>query len=276
MKYYSFLAIMLLTACSQSDRAIAIKGSDTEVNLSAQLAESFHTINPTIFISVSGGGSGLGIASLINGTTDIANSSRSIKPEEIALFKKQGIAIDSFVFAQDAIAFVVSDASTIDSISPTILAQILSGKYKNWQPITGKNIPINIYGRQSNSGTHDFVKQKLGIDFSPYAKEMNGNAQILEAIKTDASGIGYVGAGYVANGGSKGIKVLTIYQTLNTKAISPLDAGMIATGSYFFQRPLFQYYKKEVFGNIKPILDYEKSDAGKLIIKAAGYYPVKE
>lgn len=276
MKYYSCWLILLLAACSHTDATITIKGSDTEVNLSAQLAESFHTINPTIFISVSGGGSGLGIASLINGTADIANSSRSIKTEEIALFQKQGIVIDSFVFAQDAIAFVVSDASTIDSISPTILAQILSGKYKNWQPITGKNIPINIYGRQSNSGTHDFVKQKLGIDFSPYAKEMNGNAQILEAIKTDASGIGYVGAGYVANGGSKGIKVLTIYQTLNTKAISPLDAGMIATGSYFFQRPLFQYYKKEVYGKIKPILDYEKSATGKQLIKAAGYYPVKE
>ena len=72
-------------------------------------------------------------------------------------------------------------------------------------------MPINIYGRQSNSGTHDFIKKKLGIDFTPYAKQMNGNAQILEAIKADHSGIGYVGAGYVSHGGSKGIKVLSIY-----------------------------------------------------------------
>ncbi len=253
---------------------IKIKGSDTEVNLAVQLAESFHIINPDLFVSISGGGSGLGIASLMNGTADLANSSRSINSGELKLFHKRGINLDSFIFAQDAIAFVVAATLPIDSITPAELAGLLKGSLQNWSSLTGKDLPVNIYGRQSNSGTHDFVKKKLGIDFSPHAKEMNGNAQILEALKSDNSGIGYVGAGYVIHGGSKGIKVLTVYDAKNSEAVSPLDAAMIAAGKYYFQRPLFQYYKTGSYEKVKPILDFEKSAAGKKIIRDAGYYPV--
>jgi phosphate transport system substrate-binding protein len=275
MKHIFYCLLVCMFSCSLDNKTIKIKGSDTEVNLAVQLAETFHTINPNIFVSISGGGSGLGIASLLNGTADLANSSRSINEKETALFQNSGIQIDSFAFAQDAIAFVVAQDLPIDSISTTELAAVLRADYTNWSSLTTKNLPINIYGRQSNSGTHAFVKNKLGIEFSARAKEMNGNAQILEAIKADNSGIGYVGAGYVIHGGSKGIKVLTIYSERNAKAVSPLNAAMIAAGKYFFQRPLFQYYKAGTYEKIKPILDFEKSAEGKKIIQAAGYYPVK-
>ena len=275
MKCYFICLAVLLTSCYRNKEAIKIKGSDTEVNLAVQLAESFHEINSDVFVSVSGGGSGLGIASLLNGNADVANSSRSIKKEEIELFEKRGAPIDSFVFAQDAIAFVVADDLPVDSINIADLANILNGHYKNWLPLTNKNMLINIYGRQSNSGTHDFIKNKLGIDFTPYAKQMNGNAQILEAIKADHSGIGYVGAGYVAKG-SKGIKVLLIYPAKDQPAVSPLDAAMIAAGKYYFQRPLFQYYKAASYNKIKPFIDFEKSNEGKKIIQAAGYYPINK
>ena len=273
MKYRIFILMCFLWSCSPDNNTIKIKGSDTEVNLAVQLAESFHQTNSTIFVSISGGGSGLGIASLLNNTTDIANSSRSIKSQEIELFQQKGTPIDSFIFAQDAIAFVVANDSPIDSISTDNLANILSGKVKNWLPFIGKSTPINIYGRQSNSGTHDYVKHKLGIEFTPYAKQMNGNAQILEAIRADHSGIGYVGAGYVTHG-NKGLKVLTIYDKTNPKAISPLDAKMIADGKYYFQRPLFQYYKSDSYSKIKPFLDFEKGVIGKKIIQSSGYYPL--
>ena len=276
MKYYLICLIVLQISCARDSDIIKIKGSDTEVNLAVQLAESFHKINSGVFVSISGGGSGLGISSLLNGTADVANSSRSIKNEEIDLFKKMGSPIDSFVFAQDAIAFVVAGDLPIDSINVEELTNILSGTNKNWLPLTHKNMPINIYGRQSNSGTHDFIKKKLKIDFTPYAKQMNGNAQILEAIKADHSGIGYVGAGYVANGGNKGIKVLLICPEKNQRAVSPLDAAMIAAGKYYFQRPLFQYYKAASYDKIKPFIDFEKSDEGKKIIQSAGYYPVNK
>lgn len=276
MKYLPLLFTLLLWSCSADDKTIKLKGSDTEVNLAVQLSESFHQVNPSIFVSISGGGSGLGIASLMNGTADLANSSRTINDKEIELFQQKNIGIDSFVFAQDAIAIVVARSLPIDSISTSELAGILKGESGNWSSICKTNLPINIYGRQSNSGTHDYVKKKLGIDFSPHAKEMNGNAQILEAIKADDSGIGYVGAGYVVHGGNKGIKVLRVYVEKNTKAVSPLDAKMIAAGEYFFQRPLFQYYKSESYPKIKPFLDFEKSKEGKAIIQEAGYYPVND
>lgn len=274
MRYFPLSILLLLFSCTQSP-TIKIKGSDTEVNLVVQLAETFHENDNSILVSISGGGSGLGIASLLNGTADIANSSRNISPKEIALFQQKGISLDSFVFAQDAIAFVVAEDSPIDSISIKDLANILKGEYANWSALSKQDLPINIYGRQSNSGTYSYIKKKLNIEFSPHAKQMNGNAQILEAIKADNSGIGYVGVGYVTHGGSKGIKVLSIYTDINEKAISPLNAEMIAAGKYFFQRPLFQYYKTADYQAIKPFLDFEKTEKGKEIIQSAGYFPIK-
>lgn len=273
MKYFILSLSLFFAACSHKDETVKIKGSDTEVNLAVQLAESFHIFNPKLFVSISGGGSGLGIASLLNGTADIANSSRRINEEELDLFRIKKIEIDSFIFAQDAIAFVVSEDLLIDSINERSLGIILSGKIKNWQFITGQDLPVTIYGRQSNSGTHDFLKKKLQIDFSPHAKQMSGNAQILEAIREDNSGIGYVGAGYVIHGGNKGIKILSIYRN-HEPAVSPLDSKMIAQGKYLFQRPLFQYFKKKAYKSLKPFIDFEKTESGQKIISDAGYYPI--
>lgn len=271
-KYISFFAILIIS-CSSGSETIKIKGSDTEVNLAVILAEQFRFKNTQMLVSVSGGGSGLGIASLLNGNTNIANSSRSIKAAELSLFEKQEIKLDSFIFAQDAIAFVVSNKLLIDSISVPNIGKILSGEINNWATITDNKMPITIYGRQSNSGTHDYVKSILSIKFSPYSKQMNGNAQIIEAIKADESGIGYVSAGYVLKGATTGIKVLKVYSG-NSMAVSPLDAIKIASGEYFFQRPLFQYFRKDDFQKIKPFLDFEKSENGAKIIQLSGYYPV--
>lgn len=274
MKWCFAGLLLLFVSCSKDEKSIKIKGSDTEVNLAVVVAESFHIHKPEISVSISGGGSGLGIASLLNGTADIANSSRRIKEEEMQLFQKKGIRIDSFVFAQDAIAFVISDELPLDSISIQHLSAILKGSYRNWKALTGIDKPINIYGRQSNSGTYDFVKEILGIEFTPYAKQMNGNAQILEAIKADHSGIGYVGSGYVTKESGNGLKVLSIYSDNHPYAVSPLNREMIAAGKYYFQRPLFQYYKSSSYLKIKPFLDFEKTREGQLIIQSSGYYPI--
>jgi phosphate transport system substrate-binding protein len=272
MKLHVILLLVLFCACSPGGGTIKIKGSDTEVNLAVVLAEQFHSVNKDVLVSISGGGSGLGIASLLNGNAHIANSSRSIKPSELKLFKSKSIEIDSFVFAQDAIAFVVSDKIKMDSISVADVAKILSGEYTNWSSLSQFNKPITIYGRQSNSGTHDYVKEILKIHFSPYAKQMNGNAQIIEALKADDSGIGYVSAGYVLKSNTSGLKILSIY-TPQFNAVSPLDANAIASGKYYFQRPLFQYYRRKEFTKIKSFLDFEQSEIGATIIKESGYYP---
>ncbi len=272
-----FIVACLFFSCNGNQQALKIKGSDTEVNLVVKLAEAFHATNKDAYISISGGGSGLGIASLLNGHTDIANSSRALNETEKALFDKKGISIDTFVFAEDAIAFIVSPDLPLDSICIDDLGKILDGTYQNWSTLCNINKQINIYGRQSNSGTYDFVKNKLNIQFTVNAKEMNGNAQIIEAIKADGSGIGYVGAGYVSGsrtGNGIPIKVLKIGKTKNSQSYSPLDPEAVFSHVYYFRRHLFQYILSTSSQNAAAFIDFEESPAGAAIIKASGYYPL--
>jgi phosphate transport system substrate-binding protein len=177
------------------------------------------------------------------------------------------------VFAEDATAFIVHSDFPADSIDVHTLAAILSGSSKTWQPLTGKPMPVNIYGRQSNSGTHSFVRNKLGIQFSREAKEMNGNAQIMEGIKADESGIGYVGAGYITHDSK--VKVLKISDSTGKQAVSPLDKKAINEQRYFFQRPLYQFVLSTSWNKVAPFVDFEKSAAGQKIIRASGYYIIQ-
>lgn len=262
-------------ACSSNNHAIKMKGSDTEVNLAVNLAERFSEGNPGFSIAISGGGSGLGITSLLNGQADIANSSRPLTEEEAGLFRDKGIELKTIVFAEDATAFVVHNDFPLTEITLEQLAVVMSGKLPNWKDITGTDLPVNIYGRQSSSGTYSFVKKKLGIEFGPAAKEMTGNAQIIEGIKVDKSGIGYVGAGYISHNPSanQGVKVLKIKSNSDsTEAISPLDQVAIAEKRYFFQRPLYQFVLAKSWDKVAPFIDFEKGETGRELIESSGYY----
>ncbi|WP_040626837.1 PstS family phosphate ABC transporter substrate-binding protein [Mucilaginibacter paludis] len=273
MRYLLCLLIILLVSCSDAGKFIKVKGSDTEVKLAVSLAENFYKVHADFSVAISGGGSGLGIASLLNGQTDIANSSRPLNAEEIVLLKAKGIPIRTVIFAEDATAFIVHKDFPLDSIDVMSLAKVLNGQYKTWKPLTGKDIQINIYGRQSNSGTHSFIRSKLKIEFSRDAKEMNGNAQIVEGIKHDRSGIGYVGAGYILNNGTEQpIKVLKIIAKPGSIAISPLDIKAIAAHQYYFQRPLYQFIPLTSWNKVSAFIDFEKSAAGQKIITTSGYY----
>ena len=267
----------MLLSCSSRQKAIKIKGSDTEVNLAVNLAESFYKVNDDFIVAISGGGSGLGIASLLNGQTDIANSSRPLNEEEINLFKARSMNIYTVVFAEDATAFIVQRDFPVDSIDVATLTKVLSGDYKTWKPVTGQDIPVNIYGRQSNSGTHSFISKKLNIEFSRNAKEMNGNAQIMESVRQDASGIGYVGAGYIAHNDNKeqSVKVLKIIDSTGKPAVSPLDETAIREHRYFFQRPLYQFIAAASWAKVSSFIDFEKGPVGQKIIQASGYYNVQ-
>ncbi|TCC84028.1 substrate-binding domain-containing protein [Pedobacter hiemivivus] len=269
----AYCCIILLLACSSNNKAIKVKGSDTEVNLVVRLAESFYLVNKEFSVAISGGGSGLGIASLLNGQADIANSSRPLNTDEIRMFKDRGIRLRTVVFAEDATAFIVQKNFPLDSIDVGALGKILSGEYKSWKPITGQDIRINIYGRQSNSGTHSFVRKKLKIRFSTDAKEMNGNAQIMEGVKMDISGIGYVGAGYILKDGTgQPVKVLRISAKIGRPAISPLDQQSIMQGRYYFQRPLYQFIPETSWDKVAAFVAFEKSGKGRKIIQDSGYY----
>jgi phosphate transport system substrate-binding protein len=277
MKYLICVLMILLLSCGNNNKSIKVKGSDTEVNLAVTLAEDFYKVNQDFSLAISGGGSGIGIASLLNGQTDIANSSRPLNTQEDSLFKVRGIKVRTVVFAEDATAFIVQKSFPLDSIDVGTLTKVLNGKYKTWKRVTGKNIPVNIYGRQSNSGTHSFISKKLKIEFSRDAKEMNGNAQILEGIKADASGIGYVGVGYILhNGVNLPVKVLKITEKIGETAISPLDKKAILARRYYFQRPLYQFIPATSWQKVAAFIAYENGAAGKKIIQSSGYYIIAQ
>ncbi|WP_295714605.1 substrate-binding domain-containing protein [Mucilaginibacter sp.] len=273
MRYLMYLLLGLLSSCSNAERSIKVKGSDTEVNLVVSLAEGFYKVHADFSVAISGGGSGLGIASLLNGQTDIANSSRPLNREETELLKTKGIPIRTVIFAEDATAFIVSKDFPLDSIDIVSLTRVLNGQYKTWKPVIGQDIQINIYGRQSNSGTHSFISKKLKIAFSRDAKEMNGSAQIVEGVKRDKSGIGYVGAGYILHDGvNQPIKVLKIIEKKGMTAISPLDTKAIAAHRYYFQRPLYQFIPLTSWNKVAAFINFEKGQAGQKIITTSGYY----
>lgn len=278
MNIVRVILLLSLIGCNKSKESLKIKGSDTEVNLVANLAEAYSKTNKNSFLSISGGGSGLGIASLLNGQTDIANSSRELNDDERAMFRLKKIQLDTFVFAEDAIAFVVNANLPLDSLSTKQLSGLLDGSIKTWENLASIPLPVTIYGRQSNSGTYDFVKNILGIRFSLDAREMNGNAQILEAIKADPSGIGYVGAGYVMRRDGSApdqLKVLSIYHG-KEKAYSPLDSLAVFKHQYYFRRHLYQFIRKKSSKEVKDFLSFERSEEGAKMIRKAGYYPIKE
>jgi phosphate transport system substrate-binding protein len=278
MNIVRIILLLSLFGCSKSKESLKIKGSDTEVNLVATLAEAYSKTNKQSFLSISGGGSGLGIASLLNGQTDIANSSRELNDDEREMFRQKKIAIDTFVFAEDAIAFVVNARLPLDSLNTKELSGLLDGTINTWEKLASLRLPVTIYGRQSNSGTYDFVKHILGIKFSLNAREMNGNAQILEAIKADPSGIGYVGAGYVMHrdgSANEQIKVLKIAHGKD-KAYSPLDSTAVFKHHYYFRRHLYQFIRKGSSAEVENFLSFERSATGAQMIRKAGYYPINE
>ncbi|MFZ4863566.1 substrate-binding domain-containing protein [Sphingobacterium sp. Mn56C] len=277
--YFPYLFFILaLSSCSSSDHSIKMKGSDTEVNLAVNLAEKYTPLDPSFSIAISGGGSGLGITSLLNGQADIANSSRPLSEKEAAAFKTKNITLKTIIFAEDATAFVVHKDLPISQVDVATLGRIMRGEYKNWSEIIPEvNLPINIYGRQSSSGTHSFVKKKLNIEFANTAKEMTGNAQILEGIKSDKSGIGYVGAGYVSSdiNARQGVKVLKIKGPTDSLYYSPLDPVVINQSLYYFQRPLYQFVVADSWEKVKPLIDFEQSEAGRQLIREHGYYIIE-
>jgi phosphate transport system substrate-binding protein len=272
---------LIMTGCEMKERGrstIQIKGSDTEVNLVQRLAEEFMQKNQDISLAVTGGGSGTGIAALINKQTDIANSSRAMKHSEIKQAEEKGVDPVAVVFALDGLALITHDNLLVDSLTLNELAQIFKEEISNWSEVGGPDLPISLYGRQSNSGTYVFFRDTiLKGEYSQAMKMMNGTAQIVEAVKQDKAGIGYVGIGYVVDSlgeVTSGIKVLRIAKDADAPAVSPLDPENVITGRYPISRPLYQYTNGIPEGKILEFIQFELSVDGQNMVSHEGYYPV--
>ena len=281
-RFPTFVMCVLLILGSSCGRPgvekISIKGSDTEVNLVLQLAETFMKDDPDVSIAVTGGGSGSGIAALLNGKTDIANSSRPFKTAEIEIASDRRVDSRAIIFAVDALVLVVHPATGVDSLTLDQVGAIFRGDLDNWSQLGGADVEISLYGRQSNSGTFVFFRENiLKAEYSPDIKQMNGTAQIIEAVKSDPASIGYVGIGYVVNEAGEvmdGVQVLKIKTDSSVSAIDPVDRVQITSGIYPITRPLFQYINGEASGKLLEFIRYELSPEGQEIVGENGYFPI--
>ncbi|MDP2306004.1 MAG: PstS family phosphate ABC transporter substrate-binding protein [Pseudomonadota bacterium] len=291
------LVSLLLLACSGSETAseptgsgppaapatpapapasgtIQVKGSDSEVNLVQRLAEEFMKKNPSASIAVTGGGSGAGIAAIIDGTTTIANSSREMKGAEKIEASRNNVDIKSFVFATDGLAVIVNANNPMDTIDLEKLGGIYRGELATWDAVGAGTGPVSLYGRQSNSGTYDYFKSAaVKGEYATSLKQMNGTAQIVEGVKADPGGIGYVAAGYVAGENGKGIKVLSVTGA-GGAPVSPLDEAAVLSGAYPLARPLYQFINGAPNGPLREFLAYEASPEGQALVKEMGFYPI--
>ena len=281
--FYMILVLLSLGIAGCGGRHIenvVVRGSDTEVNLVLHLAETYMDSVPNVSIAVTGGGSGTGIASLINRKTDIANSSRPFLEAELKLAKERGVEVGPLVFAVDALAFIVHPQLPIDSLSVDEVRGLFTGEYPNWSRLGGPDLTVNLYGRQSNSGTYIYVRNELlGADYSNRLKQMNGSSQIVESIRKDLSGVGYVGLGYVLQQDGtimEGIKILSIRADEHSPAISPQLKTTITDGLYPVIRPLYQYVDGWPQGQKRAFIEFELSEAGQRIVAENGYFPVGE
>jgi phosphate transport system substrate-binding protein len=259
---------------------IQVKGSDSEVNLVQRLAEVFMQKKPGVNIAVTGGGSGTGIAALINKQTDIANSSRTIEAKEEEAAEKAGVHPFRIVIATDAISIITHPSNQVSKLTLEQLGKIFKGEITNWKEVGGKDAKISLYGRQSNSGTFVFFREfVLKGDYSPNMKAMNGNAQIVETVKRDAEGIGYVAVGYVVNESGEviaGIKIIDVAKDGKSAAYTPAKMENVMSLKYPITRPLNHYTNGKPAGEVLDFLRFEISDEGQKIVRKEGFFPVQK
>lgn len=254
---------------------VEIKGSDTLINMVQVLAENYMKGHPDAKIAVTGGGSGTGIAALINKRCDIANASRGITSKEVDSATTANLEPKRIVVAIDGLSIIVNEKNSLDKLTVDEIGKIYRGDIKNWKDVGGNDTPISLYGRQSNSGTYDFMKENvLRGEFSSNMKAMNGNAQIIEGVKQDLGGVGFVGVGYAKE--ATGITVLKVASSTASGYFSPLDTADVRNGKYPITRPLNQYVNGRPKGIVLDFLLYELSGEGQDIVEKQGFFPIPE
>jgi phosphate transport system substrate-binding protein len=260
---------------SAAEKYITIKGSDTMVHLVSTWAEAFMNLHKDIEISVTGGGSGTGIAAMINGTTDLCAASRKMKEKEYKLSEEKGIEPMEHIVARDGIAVVVNPENPVSQLSVEQIGKIYTGAYTNWGQVGGPNQPIQVLSRESSSGTYVFFQEHVlkKKDYTTKARLMPATSSIIQTVGEDAWAIGYVGLGYAIEAGDK-VKMLAVKETNDAKPIIPSEKT-VSSGEYSIARPLQIYSKGEPSGNIKTFLEFCISDEGQKIVRETGYVAVK-
>jgi phosphate transport system substrate-binding protein len=263
----------------QTTAYIENKGSDTIVNLALAWAERYQLEHPDVRISVTGGGSGTGIAALINGTVDIANASRQIKPEETEEAQAQGIDPVEHVIARDAIAVIVNPENPVKQLTLQQISDIYSGKISNWKEVGGEDRPIVRLSRETNSGTHVYFLEtvlRLGEKdnktlFSRDTLLLPSSEGIVAEVRQNPNAIGYDGLGYVPSD----LKMIAIAKQAGGQYVLP-SAETVNNATYPIARDLYMYTAGEPTGIVKIYLDWViNSDEAQQIVNELGFVPIK-
>jgi phosphate transport system substrate-binding protein len=258
---------------SQNKKSITIKGSDTMVHLVSSLAEAYMKSNPAVQISVTGGGSGTGIAAIINGTTDICASSRDMQQKEKDEAASKGINIVEKVIAYDGIAIIVHPENPVNELTMEQIKKIYTGIYKNWKEVGGPDQPITALSRESNSGTYVFFQEHVlnKENFAPTVKLMPASSSIAQTISQDKWSVGYLGLGYTKDAK---VKIINVKKDENSPAITP-NHNTVLDKSYSIARPLFLIFNGEPQGNLNLFLEFVYSPEGQKIVDETGYVTLK-
>lgn len=253
------------------------KGSDTIVNLALAWAERYQEVEPGVRISVTGGGSGTGIAALINGTVDIANASRPIKIEEIEAARDNGIEPFEIVIARDAIAVIVNLSNPVSQLTLEQISDIYSGAHNRWTEIGGEDRPIVRLSRETNSGTHVYFLEEVlrlgdknnNILFSTDTLLLPSSEGISAEIRLNPNAIGYDGLGYV----TEDLKVIAIAASADDPYVLP-SAESVNNGQYAIARDLYMYTNGQPTGAIETYLQWILSEEAQQIVTELGFVPV--
>jgi phosphate transport system substrate-binding protein len=282
--YLLFLVLLLCVSCSRSDRVTRVliqnKGSDTLVNVAQGWAEAYREVNGNIAVAVTGGGSGTGISALINGTVDIANSSRKMKENELEMARRNGVDPVEFIVGYDALAVYLHPNNPIESLTFEQLAEIYGehGRTERWADL-GVEVPgcssdtIVRVSRQNNSGTYIYFKDAVlgwDRDYKLGSRDMHGSKDVVDLVSKTPCAIGYSGLAYA----TPGVKIPCVAKTAGEPCVTPTEQTAV-DGSYPIARPLIMYTAGPPQGVVKEYLDWILSDAGQSIVEQKGYAPIR-
>ncbi len=266
------LTVAIAASIFSGVQAQRIKGSDTVLPLSQKEAESYKKVNPSSSVSVTGGGSGVGISALIEGTTDIAQSSRKIKFSEKQKLQEAGKTVKEIIIADDALAIVVNPGNKVDKLTREQLEGIFTGKITNWKEVGGADLKIIPYSRETSSGTYEFFKESVlkNKNYMNGIMSMPATGAIIQSVSQTPGAIAYVGLAYL----NKEVKPLSVSYDGGKKYVAPSVASA-KDKTYPVVRPLYYYYLTSDTKKVTPFIDYVLSPAGQKIVEEIGYITIK-
>ncbi|SHF71834.1 phosphate ABC transporter substrate-binding protein, PhoT family [Bacteroides faecichinchillae] len=265
------ILVIVLAFLSLTANAQRIKGSDTVLPIAQQTAEQFMKQHPDGRVTVTGGGTGVGISALMDNTTDIAMASRPIKFSEKMKIKEAGEEVEEVIVAYDALAVVVHPSNPVKQLTRKQLEDIFRGKITNWKQVGGEDQKIVVYSRETSSGTYEFFKESVlkNKNYMAGSLSMPATGAIIQSVSQTKGAIGYVGLAYV----SPRIKTLSVSYDDTHYATPSVENA--TNKSYPIVRPLYYYYNVKNKDQVDPLLQFILSPQGQDIIKKSGYIPVK-